>query len=66
MEKIDLYLAAGAEQVWALYPGRRLVAVSSPAQPTRILRADDILDGGSIIPCFAMKVGGIYALDETG
>lgn len=62
VEKIDLYLAAGVDLVWALYPGRRLVAVSAPQQPTRILRAGDILDGGGVIPGFAMTVADIYDL----
>lgn len=61
-EKIDLYLAAGVDPVWVLYPSRRLVAVHRPEQPVRLLRGDDILDGGDAIPGFRLAVAAIYAL----
>lgn len=61
-EKVDLYLTAGVDPVWVMYPTRRLIAVHSPGQPVRLLRADDVLDGGSVIPGFAMSVADIYDL----
>ncbi len=61
-EKVDLYLTAGVDPVWVMYPIRNLIAVHSPGQPVRLLRGGDILDGGSAIPGFAMKVADIYGL----
>lgn len=61
-EKVDLYMTAGVDPVWVMDPTRRLIAVHSPGQPVRLLREDDTLDGGSVIPGFAMKVAEIYDL----
>jgi Uma2 family endonuclease len=61
-EKVDLYLTAGVDPVWVMYPTQRLIAVHSPGQPVRLLRADDILDRGSAIPGFAMAVADVYDL----
>ena len=64
-EKIESYLSAGAEAVWVLDPSRAAVAVHEPGQPVRLLRHEDSLAAGEMIPGFAMPVADVFALVET-
>lgn len=57
--KIVNYLAAGTV-VWLVDPGRRIER-HRPNLPVQILGPDDMLDGGDILPGFALAVRDILA-----
>lgn len=56
MTKVTEYLDAGVSQVWVIYPVTRVAVVYDPAGPARLLRASDTLDGGTLLPGFAVKL----------
>lgn len=58
--KVLDYLDAGTRQVWVAYPRRRTVRVVESRQVSRILGADDKLDGGDLLPGFAVRVGELF------
>jgi Uma2 family endonuclease len=64
-EKIAFYFNAGTDAVWVLYPGRVLIAVHTANQPVRLLREADVLDGGVLIPGFAMSASEVFAFGEV-
>ena len=51
-EKVELWLAAGVELVWVVLPGPRQVIVFERGEPARVLRAEDEIDGGKVLPEF--------------
>lgn len=55
-EKVADYLARGARLVWVIDSRRRSVAVHAPGAAPRVLGADDLLDGGDVVPGFACRV----------
>lgn len=61
------YFAAGVELVWEIDPESRTVLVyTSTTQATR-LAAGDTLDGGSVLPGFALPLQNLFAeLDRHG
>jgi Uma2 family endonuclease len=61
------YFAAGVQLVWEIDPERRTVAVyTSPTQATTLGPADT-LDGGAVLPGFALPVQVLFAeLDRQG
>jgi Uma2 family endonuclease len=59
-EKLDDYLAAGTRAVWVIDPDRRAVAMHSATGPTRRLREPDTLDGGDVVPGFAVPVRALF------
>jgi Uma2 family endonuclease len=56
-EKVRDYLAAGTRLVWVIDPRRRTVTVHQPGGGPRVLGPDDVLDGGEVLPGFALAVG---------
>jgi Uma2 family endonuclease len=61
------YFAAGVELVWELAPTSRTVAVYTSVTAMRLLTIADTLDGGSVLPGFAVAVGKVFAeLDRRG
>ena len=59
--KIAMDLDAGVRLVWLVDPISRTVTIFSPdAIPTK-LGADDILDGGAVLPDFSVSVAEIFA-----
>ena len=66
-DKTQTYLEAGVRLVWVIYPRRRLVTVFTPDGIARILRHQDVLDGGDVIPGFSMAVADLFAgQDDAG
>lgn len=59
-EKIQMWLDAGVRMVLALYPPRRVVEVYRPGEPVRVLRDDDTLEGGDVVPGFALAVSELF------
>ena len=59
-ERLDDYFAAGTRAVWVIDPDRRAVAMHSATGPTRRLREPDTLEGGDVVPGFAMPVRALF------
>ena len=55
-DKIEEWLDAGTRQVWVVNLYRRTLTVHCRDQPTQVLRADDTVDGGDVLPNFRAKV----------
>ena len=58
--KIDQYLAAGAKQVWILYPKTRRVHVFYETHSVTILDETQTLEGGNLLPGFSVKVADLF------
>ena len=58
--KVVNYLAAGTE-VWVVNPDKQRVDVHRPGQAVQVLRLDDTLDGGALLPGFTLAVREIFA-----
>ncbi|MBL8154328.1 MAG: Uma2 family endonuclease [Anaerolineae bacterium] len=57
--KIAGYLSVGTV-VWVVNHKKQVVEVYAPDEAPRILRSGDTLDGGSILPGFALAVDAIF------
>lgn len=57
--KITNYLAVGTV-VWAVFPVSQLVEIHAPGQPVLVLRIDDTLDGGSVLPGFQLLLREVF------
>jgi Uma2 family endonuclease len=65
--KLGDYFTAGVKLVWLVYPKSREVAAYTSPQNSVILRGDDVLDGGAVLPGFSIAVAQLFAeLDATG
>ena len=61
------YFSAGVELVWEVAPTSRTIAVFMPVTQMRTLTIADVLDGGTVLPGFAVAVGDVFAeLDRRG
>jgi Uma2 family endonuclease len=60
-EKVAEWLEAGARAVWVVDPGDRTVTVHEPRRKPEHLAEADALQGGSVLPGFAMPVAAIFA-----
>jgi Uma2 family endonuclease len=60
VEKVELYQQAGVPLVWLVHPRRKAVVVYPLGQPPRTLFEPDILDGGEVLPGFALPVADIF------
>jgi len=58
-QKIQEYLDAGSQAVWAFYPKVRVIAVYDKAD-VKELRADQILEAPEILPGFRASVGEFF------
>jgi Uma2 family endonuclease len=59
-EKVREYLNAGVRLVWVVDPVGREVHVHRPDGPGSILRAEDELAGGEVLPGFRCRVGDLF------
>src|SRR5258708_5125038 len=64
-QKIEQYFAAGVRQVWVLYAKTRTIYVYTSARKVTILGIEDTLDGGDVLPGFAVSVREIFAVLDT-
>jgi Uma2 family endonuclease len=59
--KLSDYFAAGVSIVWLVYLNPREVVVYSSPNSSPILRGDDVLDGGALLPGFSVPVAQLFA-----
>lgn len=60
-DRVAEFLAAGALAVWVINPRRRTVTMHGPDGAHRVVGEDATLDGGDIVPGFAMPVRDLFA-----
>jgi Uma2 family endonuclease len=61
------YFAAGVRLVWLVEPETRSVAVYTTPEHSTVLREEDTLEGGAVLPGFALSVRELFAeLDREG
>ncbi len=60
MKKIEEYFAAGVRLVWVVYPKYRKIYVYKSLTSIIVLDQNGTLDGGEIIPGFAIQVDKIF------
>lgn len=58
--KAEIYLAHGTRMVWLVFPQERRVEVYVPDADVIELGPDDTLDGGAVLPGFALAVSAIF------
>ncbi len=59
-EKVADYLAGGARLVWLLHPTMRTVTVHSPDEEPRTISMGGFLDGGAVLPGFAVPLNDLF------
>lgn len=60
-DKVIDYLDHGVRLLWVVHPTRRTVTVWTAERITRVLREDEELDGGDVLPGFSVRVGEIFS-----
>ena len=60
--KVREYFGAGAEQVWHLFPERKMVRVFLAPNVSTEYQADDEITGGDILPTFRCLVSDLFKL----
>lgn len=60
-DKLADYFAAGTQLVWVVDLDRRTVAVHAAGAPVRWLGEGDTLDGGAVLPGFAVPIVRLFA-----
>ena len=60
-EKVGEYLAAGVDVVWVVDPQLGQVHVYAKGQPSRMLKGQDVLDGGTVLPGFTLPLSDLFA-----
>ncbi|ABU57795.1 Uma2 family endonuclease [Roseiflexus castenholzii] len=58
--KVLDYLEAGARMVWIVRPRTRTVTVYHSLRAVQVLRPGDLLDGGDVLPGFAVPVAALF------
>lgn len=60
-DKVMAYLDAGTQLVWLVDPRRHLVTVYTADRLARLLRSGESLDGGAVLPGFALPLDELFA-----
>jgi Uma2 family endonuclease len=64
-KKIVNYFGTGCRLVWVFYSKSRAVYVYTSPNEIKVLNAEDVLDGGDVLPGFSVKLTDIFsALDK--
>jgi Uma2 family endonuclease len=58
--KLREYFEAGTRLVWFVYPKTRTVRVYSSAKQAVVLKGEDRLEGGEVLPGFSVSVGELF------
>lgn len=61
-DKVLQYLESGTRIVWVVHPKTRTVEVWRPGADVRILREEDVLDGGDLLPGFEVDIERLFAV----
>ncbi|MCC6314275.1 MAG: Uma2 family endonuclease, partial [Thermomicrobiales bacterium] len=61
LAKIAMHLDAGVRLVWLIDPARRSVTAFTPDAPPTVLPPGATLDGGEVLPGFAVPVADLFA-----
>jgi Uma2 family endonuclease len=56
------YLSKGVQLVWLVYPKKRVIEVFRPGMDSEILTAEDMLDGGDVLPGFRVPVQQLFEI----
>ncbi|MCX7925749.1 MAG: Uma2 family endonuclease [Fimbriimonadales bacterium] len=59
-QKVVEYFESGAREVWLLFPERKQVYRYTAPLEVEVLREDDILTGGELLPEFKVRVGELF------
>ena len=59
-EKVQMWLDFGVRLVWAAWPNSRTIDVHPAGGPVTTLTEGDTLDGGDVLPGFAMPVREVF------
>ena len=59
-DKLADYFAAGAHVVWLLFPGRGTVRVCLPDGSAQTVSPDGMLQGGALLPGFALLLRNLF------
>ncbi len=59
--KVTDWLAAGCRLVWVVYPDTQTVTEYRSLKEAQVLTADQILEGGDVLPGFACRVSELFA-----
>jgi Uma2 family endonuclease len=63
--KLSDYFASGVKLVWYFYPDSRSVVAYTSVDKFNTLHESDVLDGGEVLPQFALPLHGLFAaVDE--
>ena len=58
-EKAELYLTNGARMVWVINPRSRRATIYKPNARVQVIEDSDLLDGGDVLPGFAVKLADV-------
>ncbi|MCX7622391.1 MAG: Uma2 family endonuclease [Thermomicrobium sp.] len=64
-ERVQDYVAAGTVQVWVLWPKSRSVTVYWGDGTARELGPEETLEGGDLLPGFAVRVGDLFVAEPA-
>lgn len=59
--KVTDYLTYGVRTVWEAEPHARTIVVHQPGALPRLVRGDDVLDGGDVLPGFRVVASDVFA-----
>lgn len=59
-EKVREYLTSGGRLVWVVDPIRRSVTVYRSPDDIQLLKEGDVLDGGGVLPGFALSISRLF------
>jgi Uma2 family endonuclease len=60
-QKVEIYLTAGAQAVWLIYPGERVVVTHHPGPESGRFHLTDTLEEPAILPGFRLAVRDLFA-----
>lgn len=59
-EKVLQYLELGTRVVWVVQPRTRTVEIWRPPADVRIVREDEVIEGGDVLPGFRLAAGRLF------
>ena len=64
-DKIEEYFRAGVRLVWLVYPTQKLIDVYESPTTVRVLRREDELTGGDVLPGFRLPLTELFRADPA-